>query len=123
MQLDLSGSLRDVGPSGDESASRNSAVQSPFSHLGGHGRGGRGAGFHVASTARAEHGRVKEMQVGHQLNTPILSRLLLETTVVVLPSVEERQPNGVVLLPTTTKLSPTSAALLETTAKLLLTQP
>ena len=53
VQLDLARPLGDVGPDGDEGASRDGAVQPPLPHLGGRGGGGRGTGLHVTSGARA----------------------------------------------------------------------
>lgn len=53
VQLDLSGPLWNVGPGGDEGASRHRAVQPPLPHLrSGRGRGGR-AGLHMPPPTRA----------------------------------------------------------------------
>lgn len=59
VQLDLSGALGDMGPGGDEGASRDSTVQSPLPHLWGQWRGAGGAGLHMTSTTRAADGQVR----------------------------------------------------------------
>lgn len=66
VQLDLPGPLRDVGPGGDEGASRHGAVQPPLPHLGGRRGGRRGAGLRVASPAWAADRQVGGRRAGHR---------------------------------------------------------